>query len=81
MILPTSAPIPAKTVDLPTSTPVSTPTPQPLNVRKPSSLQGGGDVTPPHAFFWTGRRTTGLIALKFCVANGTSFAQLLVKKI
>ena len=41
---------------------------------------GGGDAT-PHEFFWNGRRAAGRIALKFCIAYGTSFAQLLANKL
>ena len=35
-------------------------------------------AAPPPEFFWNGRQTAG-IALKFCIANGESFAQLLAK--
>ena len=41
----------------------------------------GVDATPPHEFFWNGFRTAGRIALKFCIAYGASFAQLLAKKL
>ena len=33
----------------------------------------------PKTFFWNGRRTAGQKALKFCIAHGESFAQLLRK--
>ena len=39
----------------------------------------GVDAT-PHAFFWAGRHTVWRIALKFSIAYGASFAQILVKK-
>ena len=41
----------------------------------------GGLMQPPHEFFWAGRHTVWRIALKFSIAYGASFAQLLVKKI
>ena len=43
---------------------------------------GGGVGAPPpdEFFFWNGRRTAGRIALKFYIAYGASFAQLLAKK-
>ena len=44
-------------------------------------IGGGGGLMHPHEFFWNGRRTAGRIALKFCTAYKTSFAQLLAKKI
>ena len=42
---------------------------------------GGVDATPPWVFLnWTGRHTVWRIVLKFSIAYGASFAQLLVKK-
>ena len=41
----------------------------------------GGLMQPSHEFFWAGRRTVWRIVLKFSIAYGASFAQLLVKKI
>ena len=41
---------------------------------------GGGVDATPHEFFWNGFRNAVRIALKFCKAYGTSFAQLLTKK-
>ena len=38
------------------------------------------DATPPHEFFWAGRHIVWRIVLKFSIAYGASFAQLLVKK-
>ena len=37
---------------------------------------GGIDAT-PHELFWNDCRTAGRIVLKFCIAYGASFAQLL----
>ena len=46
-----------------------------------SPVEGGVDATPPHEFFWAARQTVWSIMLKFSIAYGVSFAQLLVKKI
>ena len=40
----------------------------------------GGWCNPPHEFFWAGRHTVWRIVLKFSIADGASFSQLLVKK-
>ena len=41
---------------------------------------GGGLMQPPMSFFCAGRYTVWSIVLKFCIAYGAYFAQLLVKK-
>ena len=41
---------------------------------------GGGVDATPHEFVWAGRHTVWRFALKFSIAYGTSFAQLVVKK-
>ena len=46
----------------------------------PRPVRGGVDAT-PHEFFWAGRHTVWRIVLKFSIAYGASFAQLLAKKI
>ena len=42
---------------------------------------GGVGAPPPLEYFWNGRRTAWRIALKFCIAYGAFFAQLLAKKL
>ena len=39
----------------------------------------GGSMRPPNEFFWNGFRTSGRIALKFCLAYWSSLAQPLAK--
>ena len=54
---------------------------QPMSAAiNPRPCRGGGLMQPPHEFFWAGRHTVWRIVLKFSIANGTSFAELLVKK-
>ena len=46
----------------------------------PRQWRGGLMQPPPHEFFWAARQTVWSIMLKFSIAYGASFAQLLVKK-
>ena len=49
---------------------------------RPAQKNSWGEVDAnPHEFFWAGRHTIWRIALKFSIAYGASFAQLLAKKI
>ena len=51
-----------------------------LVMHNPRPWRGGG--MQPHEFFFRNcRRTAGLIALKFCITYGASFAQCLAKKL
>ena len=48
-------------------------------VFNPRTCMGGGWCNPRWVFFWNGQQTAGRIALKFCMACGASFGQLLPK--
>ena len=43
--------------------------------------EGGGEMQHPREVIYNGRRSTQRLKLKFCIANGASFAQLLTKKV
>ena len=48
--------------------------------RQLTLARSGGLMQPPHEFFWAGRHTVWRIVLKFSIAYGASFSELLVKK-
>ena len=52
----------------------------PLLTRARAGGGGGGRCDhPPHEFIWNGFQTAGRTSMKFCIAYGASFSQLLTK--